>query len=119
MIKNLVLGEWKKEVSRELVFDDGEGNGYAFPCEKDGTPILNKCSQKSYDFCIAHPKNFVRFNELVENVRHYKENSKGTCKCGETVKLIDKYMGACQCPKCGRWYNVFGQELLPPEMWED
>lgn len=28
-------------------------------------------------------------------------------------------MGACQCPKCGKWYNIFGQALLDPEFWED
>ena len=37
----------------------------------------------------------------------------------ETVYLYDRYRAACQCPKCGRWYNLFGQELLPPEMWEE
>jgi hypothetical protein len=28
-------------------------------------------------------------------------------------------MGACQCENCGQWYNIFGQELIDPEYWED
>jgi hypothetical protein len=28
-------------------------------------------------------------------------------------------MGANECPHCGQWYNVFGQELLPPDQWEE
>lgn len=41
----------------------------------------------------------------------------GECKCGAEVPLMDQYMGACECPGCGQWYNLSGQELLPPEEW--
>ena len=27
-------------------------------------------------------------------------------------------MGAFECA-CGQWYNMFGQELNPPEDWEE
>lgn len=49
----------------------------------------------------------------------YKPPAYGTCHCGGTVELTDEYMGACECPNCGQWYNLFGQELLPPDMWEE
>ena len=62
---------------------------------------------------------FKRGNEVVEIRLEYKEEDRGTCRCGETVYLHDQYRAACQCPKCGRWNNLFGQELLPPEMWEE
>jgi hypothetical protein len=31
--------------------------------------------------------------------------------------LEDQYYAACQCPKCGQWYNIYGQHLRPPEEW--
>ncbi len=48
----------------------------------------------------------------------YTAPAVGKCKCGEEFELIDEYMGACQCPKCNQWHNLFGQELLPPDRWE-
>ena len=41
----------------------------------------------------------------------------GLCKCGQEVLLMDTYMGATDCPNCGQWYNVFGQELKDPDEW--
>ena len=37
----------------------------------------------------------------------------------DDVELWDQYYGACQCPECGKWYNLFGQSLLPPDCWEE
>ena len=45
--------------------------------------------------------------------------SVGRCKCGEKVVLMGLYMGACDCPSCGQWYNVSGQELKDPSEWEE
>ena len=39
--------------------------------------------------------------------------------CGTEFDLTDEYYGACQCPECGQWYNLFGQTLLPPDEWEE
>lgn len=41
----------------------------------------------------------------------------GVCKCGNRITLQNEYMGACECPYCGRWYNLFGQELNHPDTW--
>lgn len=119
MIKDFVQGELKTEIRCNLVFDDGHNNGFMFPCSESGIPILNDCSQKNYEFCIAHPEKFVRFNKVVNETQQYRENNRGTCSCGKKIELYDEYMGACQCPKCGQWYNIFGQELNPPSMWEE
>ena len=42
----------------------------------------------------------------------------GLCSCGKEVVLESDYNGAVQC-ECGKWYNVFGQELIDPKYWED
>lgn len=109
MISNYTPAEWKEDISYELVFLDRDNNGFAFPCSLDGEPILNPTAKKNYDFCMAHPEKFVRYNEVVEYKQCYKENAHGTCHCGERIELYDEYLGACSCPRCGRWYNLFGQ----------
>ena len=54
-----------------------------------------------------------------QKINGYREPAHGICRCGEEVTLIDEYMGSCQCENCGQWYNLFGQELLPPNQWEE
>lgn len=49
----------------------------------------------------------------------YREPRMAVCECGETFPLVAQYLGACECPGCGTWYNVFGQELNPVETWAD
>lgn len=119
MIKNYVPSEWRTNYEYNLVFDDGQGNGFAFPCSEAGEPMLNDCNRENYEYCQAHPEQFVRFNKVVKDSWRYKVNAHGTCHCGEVVELYDEYLGACHCEKCGQWYNLFGQELKPPAEWEE
>ena len=102
-----------------LVFDDGMGNGFSFPCTEAGEPLpdLHPCAVKNLKNCMNHPEEFVRFNEVVHEERRSRTSPHGTCSCGEEIYLYDQYLGGCQCPKCGRWYNLFGQELNPVETW--
>lgn len=98
-----------------------KGNGYSFPCDSEGNLIPDEyyeCWKKNYDFCISNPDKFID-EGVVENSWTYMENAKALCSCGETIELYDQYMGACDCPKCGQWYNLFGQALIDPEHWED
>jgi hypothetical protein len=120
MIKNYVQAEWKTHVEYELCFDDGHNNGYGFPCDANGNvlPLEFEAARKNLAYCKAHPDKFVRAGEVVTYRNRYKEPAHGTCICGQDVELFDQYYGACECPKCGRWYNLFGQELLPPDQWE-
>ena len=37
--------------------------------------------------------------------------------CGEEFYLQDEYLGACECPRCGQWFNLFGQEVTDPSSW--
>lgn len=120
MISNFKNGEEKTDVWYELVFDDGHYNGFYFPCDKDGNVSnLNEGMQANYEFCKANPDRFVRFGKVVEQKRRYTEPNTGECECGEVIELYNQYLGACECPKCGRWYNIWGQELNPPHTWSD
>ena len=39
-------------------------------------------------------------------------------KCGCEFYLEDEYYGTCQCPNCGQWFNLFGQEVLAPSQYD-
>ena len=120
MIKNYVPAEHKTVVSYDLNFFYDEYSGVGFPCDADGNvlPFKNDDIRKNYEYCMAHPEKFKTFAKVTKYVNHYTEPAHGTCTCGTEVSLFDQYYGACQCPKCGQWYNLFGQSLLPPEQWE-
>ena len=119
MLKNIVRAARKTDIEYELCFDDGHENGFGFPCDKVGkVKDISPEAVANLAWCMEHPEKFVRFNKVVKYTRSYTVPGHGTCSCGAEVDLYDEYYGACQCPKCGQWYNLFGQELLPPEQWE-
>ena len=103
-----------------LIGDD-TGSGYTFPVNQKGEVDLERlpeCAQKSYVYCLAHPDKFEDIG-VVKTERTVVDHGAVRCHCGEVVDLEDRYLGACSCPKCGQWYNLFGQELKSPEYWED
>lgn len=121
MLKNYTPKEYYTAISYELCFDDGCNNGYGFPCDENGKLLdgTNECAMENYKFCMENPNKFVRYNKVIKHERRTWNDPHGTCFCGNEVYLYNDYQGACQCEKCGRWYNLFGQELLPPDQWED
>ena len=120
MIKDFKLGEYVTRISYELAFDDGRNNGFGFPCDENGNvKITNEGAAVNYAYCMAHPEKFKRWNKVVKHEYSYRENNSGTCECGERIELYNQYMGACQCPNCGQWYNLHGQYLKDPSEWED
>ena len=68
---------------------------------------------------MAHITDFY-FHGIREYDNDYHEPDRGICVCGAEVYLDrdNSYLAAVQCPKCGKWYNLFGQELLPPDEWD-
>ena len=118
-MKDFKHGEWVEEISYELAFDDGCGNGFAFPCDKDGNVNLtNPAAEKNYKYCLAHPDEFNRWNKVSETKWSYRENNSGVCNCGNRIELVNEYLGACECPHCGQWWNLWGQELIQPTGWD-
>ena len=121
MLKQFTRGEWKVEVTFELAFDDGCNNGFGFPCDFNGKPLpgLTKAAEENLAWCKEHPEKFERAGEIITLKRRVREPDMAVCECFQTFEVFNQYYGACQCPRCGRWYNLFGQELLPPDQWED
>lgn len=120
MLKDIKRGEWVETVEYELCFFDDENCGYAFPCDEQGNlmPDINEDARRNYELCMQHPELYMIFNKVHKQKRQWREPTTGLCSCGERIELWDEYYGACSCPKCNKWYNLFGQELLPPEQWE-
>lgn len=121
MLTAYTPSERKSTVYYERVFDDGGFNGFAFPCNEAGelSAELSEAAKTNFVFCVNHPEQFTRFDKVIKRTHSYTDNAHGICECGNSVELWSQYMGACQCSKCGQWYNLFGQELLPPSDWEE
>ena len=120
MLKNYVNEvEEIREYSIEFTYTDDNG-GFSFPCNRLGEvlPNIPQAARDNYIWCLDHPEKFSDFKRFTESVRRFRRRH-GTCSCGNEVELWDQYYGACECDKCGRWYNLFGQELLAPEYWEE
>lgn len=121
MINNHKRGEWREEVRYALMFYVDRYGGYAFPCDKDGNVLMDQMEEparRNYADCLAHPEKYpYSFNEVHREESRYREPDTGVCHCGQKMYLTNEYMGACQCPECGQWYNINGQELLPPDEW--
>ena len=121
MLKNIVPRTPVELIERSIDFSDNMGNGFSFDCDTNGKPVF-KCEEakRNYEYAMSHPELFTyEFNKLNVRRRTYIEPAHGTCSCGARVTLIDQYYGACACPKCNTWYNLFGQELIDPEYWND
>lgn len=107
-----------------LRFLDSSKEGYDFPCDKNGNVLLNemnKDSLLSYQYALSHPEFFKIYNEVEELSYRYRDDKYLICpNCGEKVILFGEgYYGAYQCSNCGRYYNIFGQELNDPQYWEE
>lgn len=103
-------------------FDYGDGSGFSFPADENGRireELLSDDALANYEYCISHPELFEEPGHFVSREYNYTTPAIGECVCGNQMELTNEYMGACKCPKCGRWYNLFGQALLDPEYWED
>lgn len=120
MLKNLVTRIPVEIVEHtiEFTYEDGNG-GYSFAADEHGVvQITNEDQRRNYEYAMAHPELFPeQYNEHCVRRRTYMEPAHGKCHCGEEVYLNNEYLGACQCPNCGQWYNLYGQELIEPEYW--
>ena len=122
MLKNYVPAEYHTITEYEVRFFVDNCGGMAFPCDKDGNILTEKmspCAIENYHRCMENPDKYAIFNKVVTNHYQVRDEAHGTCSCGKEVYLCNEYYGACQCEHCGQWYNLFGQEILPPDEWEE
>lgn len=115
------------EVKHYIEFTDADGCGYSFPCDQNGNVRFDehdaeiaRVQRENYAEAMADKDRFTcQYAQFVTRRYTVTDNAIGKCVCGEEVELYDQYQGACSCPKCGQWYNMFGQSLVDPEYWED
>ena len=103
----------------EFKYKDDPDAGFCFPATPQGEPDFSRMTFEAaanYNACLTDE----RLTEMEFNKHKwtYMNPAIGICSCGRDVVLDSDYMGAVQC-ECGRWYNLFGQELRDPKYWED
>lgn len=115
----VIEGKTEHVVEYNLNFDIDSSGGYSFPCDENGniTEDMHPVAWENLKYCQEHPELYHRY--IHKREYDIKEPNTGICHCGEKFWLGNEYMGACSCPNCGRWYNIWGQELLPPDQWEE
>ena len=114
--------EVKNSIVYSLNFDykEDSNSGFSFPCDKNGYILRSEMTQTAIDNYHKCLKNInLTLPYVTSRKIRWVEPAVGKCYCGHEVILENQYMGACQCSRCGQWYNVFGQTLLSPELWED
>lgn len=121
MLRNYISRHREYDEISELQFFSKPNCGFAFPCDSQGNIYWEQMScdaRTNYEYAIAHPEKFpFAYNEVYTWENSYTEPAQGDCLCGEHIYLYDEYLGACSCPNCGQWYNLFGQELNDPATW--
>lgn len=102
----------------EFLYKDDPHAGYMFPANLDGTPAFDKMSKRAkanYESCLTDDR-FME-PEFYTEEHTYMNPAVGRCSCGAEVVLDSDYAGAVRCD-CGKWYNLYGQELRDPKYWE-
>ena len=121
MLQNIVPRTPEEITEYRIEFMAEKNCGLSFECDENGN-IDFKCpeAKENYEYAMSHPEEYPYcFNKLIKSTRTYMNPAHGKCSCGTEVYLENQYRGACECPTCGRWYNLFGQQLIDPEGWED
>ena len=121
MIK--IIKERTAETFREYYIeyrykDDPEAS-FCFPATPSGEPDFANMppeAKANYEACLTDERLTEPEFEVYE--RTYMDPAIGVCSCGKEVVLECDYEGAVRC-ECGKWYNLFGQELRDPRYWED
>jgi hypothetical protein len=87
----------------------------SMPAEFIGHPGVANLARLIFDptFRADYPEIGYRFWDAT-----WTEPATGTCPCGREVELYRDYGHGIDC-RCGRTYNMSGQELAPRSQWDD
>ena len=108
-----------KEYYIEFKYKDDPEAGFCFPANRRGAPKFSSMPPeaiRNYEACLTDKR--LTAGEFVTRTHTYINPAVGLCSCGKEVVLDSDYQGAVRCD-CGRWYNLFGQELRDPKYWEE
>ena len=103
----------------EFFYKDDPDAGFCFPAVAPGVPDFTRMAHEAlanYKACLTDER--LTEAEFTKHEWTYMNPAIGICSCGRDVVLDSDYQGAVRC-ECGKWYNLFGQELKDPEYWEE
>ena len=88
---------------------------YSYPCNEKGVidkESLCKEAAETYEIVSADDGYVPVFEKIVHR---YTEPAQAKCRGGNIFTVKDMFYGCCECDACGQWYNLFGQEVIPPD----
>lgn len=103
----------------EFKYKDDPEAGFCFPATHLGDPDFDRMSDEAianYQACLTDKR--LTAEEFTKHKWTYMNPALGICSCGRDVVLECDHAGAVRC-ECGKWYNLFGQELRDPKYWEE
>lgn len=103
----------------EFNYKDNPEAGFCFPATSSGEPDFSCMSPEAkanYEACLTDDR--LTEAEFKVEKHTYINPAVGQCVCGAEVILECDHAGAVMC-ECGKWYNLFGQELRDPKYWEE
>ncbi len=115
MIPIIKRREHKTETTYDHCFHwkTDKSSGYSFPCDKEGNlKNLRPEAESNYQMCLVS-------DDLVDDgIRPYThswiEPAIARCECSHKIQL-ESFTNTCE--KCGRDYNLSGQNLAPRSQW--
>ena len=116
-MSDIIKESWVEEntyFTLDYNLKEDPGCGYTFPCDEDGKlEELNPATKESYKYVQENLSIYYgpMVRKHVDRFRHYATIQ---CDCDEQFELHDEFLGTCGCPKCGQYYNLFGQKTLAP-----
>lgn len=110
--------EFASEQKLEYRYRSDPGAGYSFDWDGEKAVFDIPEAEKNYRWCLERPEE-VECLGVITNKWSWIEPALAKCECGEEIYLQDEYYGSCQCPHCGRWHSLWGDELNPPEDWTE
>jgi hypothetical protein len=116
MLKNIKRGEYSnvEKWSLDYHWSHNRWAGFSFDCDSQG-----KVAEPSENLISCQDGTFdVVFEGIKDRSYQVFEPDAGTCDCGRTVYLEGDFGHGIDC-KCGRIYNLSGQELAPRSQWEE
>ena len=123
MIKDYQPSYPEEIVEYRLIFYKDRSGGLAFPCDEHGNVDKSKLFEpavRNLEYALQNPQDFpYAYNKIDKIVRTVRNPATGICHCGNRIELFNEYLGGCECPYCGQWWNLFGQELKPVERWSE
>lgn len=119
MSKIISESKHMEEIIFSYEFDIDKNGGFSFPCDEDGIidfSSLPEEAKQNLVFCLNNTSKFQFVGKRSHTIE-YTVPAITSCDCGANFPLVNEYHGACECPECGQWYNLFGQKLESPQIW--